>query len=421
MLVVCIMVLCGAHASAASPGLKTHTVPISVDGTVGLADVASVLSAYVDRSRGPIEVTTEERAQVTGDAGDYQLKQWNLIFRTPGVLFKRAGPQLEITVDPTKPRRAKLYFRRKVNELAKGRGRLARHRVPREDRDLRARTEPVKLGLSRIDASTGGGPPVVLVHGLDSSPRAFDGAAQALARRGYDVYVFAYTSNAHISDTGIALGKELRALHASIEKKISLVTVSLGAIIAQYYLEKDPSYSKEVSRFIACAPPFQGAEMARYRPVSALNKALTGFVSQALVLGTLGDAAQDILPESKLLALLKKGRRRAGVRYSVIAGNAPLMPDALLNAIQGFAKDFEKTQGKSELTRWLKGLLREVKRASGGRGDGVVLLSSTKLKGVRDRAVLPVHHLQFLKQPRRQGEAIPGLEAVVKRLPKVRR
>ena len=127
----------------------------------------------------------------------------------------------------------------------------------------------------------------------------------------------------------------------------------------------------------------------------------------------------DLEPGSRLLTLLKKGKRDRKVTYSILAGNQPIVPAPLLSAIVGAAQQLKQQHGNNELAQWLAAITREATLVSGGKGDGVVLLSSTKLKGVRDRKVLPINHMQFLATPRRGGP-VPALAEVIERLPRTR-
>ena len=65
-----------------------------------------------------------------------------------------------------------------------------------------------------------------------------------------------------------------------MKRRISLVTLSLGGIIALYAIERDPEYHNDVDRFIACATPFRGAGLAKYRPLSTLKNAVSGLAAQ---------------------------------------------------------------------------------------------------------------------------------------------
>ena len=398
-----------------------HRISVDSAGMVQMKDVVSVLSRYLEGSAGPVMARAGARERVTGATGKHVIKRWNMTFRTCGVSFEATGPFLVITVQADKPSRAKRYYRRMVARLGAGAQASPRSQTRRTEKG--AVSAPAKLGITRVPDSRPAGPPVVLVHGMDSSPRAVAGASAELAKKGYDVYVFHYSSESRISDSGLFLGKELRDLHRTVKQKISLVTLSLGGVIALYAIERDPKYSGVVGRFIACAPPFKGAGLAKYRPISTLKNALTGLAAQGLgkvlVFQGLGDAAMDLEPGSRLLQLLNKGRRNGRVKYSILAGNQPVIPAPLLFALSSAAQQMEQQGQNKELAGWLNGITREATLVSQGKGDGVILLSSTQLKGVRDRKVLPINHMQFLATPRRGGP-IPALDHVIKRLPRAR-
>jgi alpha-beta hydrolase superfamily lysophospholipase len=398
-----------------------HRISVDSSGMVQMKDVVAVLSRYLEASSGPVTAKRGARERVIGATGKHVIKRWNMTFRTCGVSFETTGPFLVVTVEADKPSRAKRYYRRMVSRLGEGAQASPRSQTRRTQQSSSA--APAKLGIARIPESRPAGPPVVLVHGMDSSPRAVAGASKELAQKGYDVYVFHYSSESRISDSGLFLGQELRDLHRTVKQKISLVTLSLGGVIALYAIERDPKFNGVVGRFIACAPPFKGAGLARFRPLSTLKNALTGLAAQGLgkvlVFQGLGDAAMDLEPGSRLLELLNKGRRRGRIKYSILAGNKPIIPAPVLFALSSAAQQMQQQGQNNELAGWLSGITHEATLVSQGKGDGVVLLSSTQLKGVRDREVLPINHMQFLAPPRRGGP-IPGLSQVIKRLPRAR-
>ena len=249
-----LLVLTGAPGVSWTPSpalargmTDVHRVSVDSAGMVQMKDVVAVLSRYLEGPGGPVTAKGGARERVSGVMGKHVLKRWNMTFRTCGVSFEMTGPFLVITVEADKPSRAKRYYRRMVSRLGEGSEASARSQTRRTERASRA--APAKLGITRVPESRPAGPPVVLVHGMDSSPRAVQGASVELANKGYDVYVFHYSSESRIADSGLFLGKELRDLHRTVKQKISLVTLSLGGVIALYAIERDPKFSGVVGRF----------------------------------------------------------------------------------------------------------------------------------------------------------------------------
>jgi pimeloyl-ACP methyl ester carboxylesterase len=281
----------------------------------------------------------------------------------------------------------------------------------------------VRHGLRRLPESSPEGPPVVLVHGLDSAPDQLAGAARAIARRGYDVYLASYPNDRSILVSAGELGADLRALHAARGRRLALVTTSMGGLVVQAYLELDPAYRGEVARFIACAPPFAGSPLARYRGVLEVLETAADLVTVGwegfFVFDGLGQAGLDLEPGSTTLARLQEGRRRAGVTYSILAGQADLVPPALLTlAKQALARLAARkpTAGSAVALELAREALRTVESLAAPAGDGAVALESTRLAGVRDHLVLPVHHLAFLAGDE-SDRPIPALTEVLARLP----
>jgi pimeloyl-ACP methyl ester carboxylesterase len=280
-----------------------------------------------------------------------------------------------------------------------------------------------RVVLSRVAGSNAKGPPVVLLHGLDGSAGRFGPAAGALAGAGYDVYLFTYPNDGRIMDSALALGAELRALRDLRGRKISLVTQSMGGLVALAAVELDEAYDGSVDRLIACVPPFGGAPMARYHliteAVDTVRGLLDGDPRGLVIFDGLGQASSDLRPGSRLLRKIAGSKRRPEVKISILAGQGEVVPDTHLLALEVALRAARPETAAGE--RLALDLLLEAtvtsRGAAGGRGDGAVPLSSQRLPGVDDRVVLPLNHLEFLSEDAEAGE-VQALGEVLKRLPR---
>ncbi|MGM0577869.1 MAG: esterase/lipase family protein [Myxococcota bacterium] len=402
-LVALAALVAGAAAQPAEPpsgDRAVHRLEVR-DGGVAIADVVSVLLAEVG---GPIALPgslPDTRIPVADAIGRAAVLGLDMALDRIGVDLALRDDTLIVAID-----RRQLDAR--IDELE---GVLRR---------VLGRRPPV-FALDRVQGSAQGGPPVVFVHGLDSGPESLHGAAAALAHDGRDVYLFRYPDDGRIRRTARALGRLLRGLHRDTGRRIDLVTVSMGGVVARTYLETDPDYGGEVARFIACCPPFGGAPLARYHAVREIPETLSDLLGEGLgglfVFDGLGQAARDLQPDSPLMRDLRAAERREGVRYSILAGDGDVVgPEvfAVADATLARLARSEDAMARTAAT-WLEGLVEAARAVSGPRGDGAVTLESQRLDGVDDRAVLPVDHLSFLAGDG-ADEPIPGLAEVRRRL-----
>ncbi|MFT5434111.1 MAG: pimeloyl-ACP methyl ester carboxylesterase, partial [Myxococcota bacterium] len=287
---------------------------------------------------------------------------------------------------------------------------------------------PAQYSMERVSSGDGtapGGPVVVLVHGLDSRAENLRAAASALAARGYDAYLYSYPDDGRIERAADHLGRRTREIRKRTGRTASLITTSMGGVIARIYLELDPTYESEITTFIACNPPFQGSWMANYHELWELAESTVDLVTQGLagspVHDGLGQASTQLLPNSTLMLKLRQADRRAGVRYSILAGAAPVADPALLDAADILVAAARPADNApwAHLALDLTAELIETARQHGHHGDGAVILANQTLRGVTDRVVRSdIHHLAALS-PGKDGK-IYWLKEILERLPPVR-
>jgi len=277
--------------------------------------------------------------------------------------------------------------------------------------------------LHRLSPPETKGPPVVVVHGMDSGIRLFKGMLEVLVTKGYDVYFFEYPNDDRIERNAFRLSETLKTLPSERRKNLSLVTVSMGGLISQLMLETPELYVEGVSRLIACVPPFQGSEMAALRGfVEIGDHALDVVFDPKDALDVWGDgmgrAGIDLQPESLLIEKLDTLERNPKVTYSILAGNKGMFDPAPLREFRDALKEKDTSGAWGETTRRLALERLEVMlKFQTPNGDGAVSLESAVLEGVPDREVLPYHHLQFLTGFQAEEEKIPALTEVLGRLP----
>ncbi|MDP6946837.1 MAG: hypothetical protein QF464_21990, partial [Myxococcota bacterium] len=154
----------------AAAEVMVHRVAVDAAGRVAIADLCTVM---LRESGSAVKVSEEAmggRVRVLGAEGALVLTTWNLTLGALGVTLGTSPEALLIHVD-------RAALRAHVDGL---------------DEALRALftdgDAPV-FALDPVPGSDPRGPPVVLIHGLDSSPASLDGAGKALGKAGYDVRI----------------------------------------------------------------------------------------------------------------------------------------------------------------------------------------------------------------------------------------
>ena len=271
----------------------------------------------------------------------------------------------------TKPSR-----REAIRELV---GRLARKATTRQAE---------QWGLQLPATLDPGRPLVVLVHGLNSD-----------------------------EDCWRDLAPLLRERHPKLD--VRLITHSMGGLIARSYVE-GPEYGGGVSRMILIAPPNHGSGWARLDWVGEVGEHARlirrgGWRWSWPVTDGLGEAGRDLMPDSECLRKLNARPRRAGVRYTIIAGNKhpvrrmfekPFRDDPPLRQPAALFGPADVLQA---LACWNHRLQEKT-----GQTDGVVKLDSAQLEGVADFVVVPADHVSILRSAKNTQP--PCWESVKRRL-----
>lgn len=259
-------------------------------------------------------------------------------------------------------------------------------------------------GLALPAAIDGRRPLVVLIHGLDSDRCDCAPLGILLQNGGRQIAYFSYPGDQPIDDSAALLGrclKELRSAHPGLS--IDIVAHSMGGLVARSYVEGS-EYAGGVDRMILVAPPNHGSCWARFRSLLSIQENLylrrvdpnwhwTWFVTEGL-----GEAGNELLPDSEFLKRLNAAPRRAGVRYTIIAGNHSSVSRVEGNCVAQIADWFPARTR----TWWgFRTCYHRLERAADRYHtetcdtDGPVTLASTKLAGVSDYVVLPADHVSL--------------------------
>lgn len=245
-------------------------------------------------------------------------------------------------------------------------------------------------------------PMVVLVHGLEGDAASCGDLAKLLNSSGYQTAFFAYPGERSAARNAALFAQQMIALHQQYPKvRVDLVTESMGALLARDYVE-GPEYLGGVDHLIMIAPPNGGSRWAPYSILLKLAVNSADWWSDPqwspawMITEGIGQSMGDLMPNSHFLNDLNSRPRRAGVDYTIVAGDRPpgfryeaklleisgwLIPDGVRGA-WGVRQIDQSIQSRS------RRLLDQI-----SDGDGPVNLDSARLAGVSDFVVVAADHV----------------------------
>lgn len=242
---------------------------------------------------------------------------------------------------------------------------------------------------------------VVLIHGLDCDGSMLRPMGRLLEARGVQVAYFCYPSDQPIEDDLNLLRQNLNTLHESFDGiRVDLIGHSMGGLIARAYVEGS-DYRGDVDHLIMVGTPNGGSGWARLHLVVKAHKQYalsrndpdwhwSWFFTEGL-----GEGARDVLPHSDFLDRLNAQPRRAGVRYTLIAGSHSAFATfeaESVRAVEGWAPPgITGWWGVRQLESTLEHKAEKLAEST-GKSDGPVSVRSVRLAGVQDMVVLPADH-----------------------------
>ncbi|MFN7732601.1 MAG: esterase/lipase family protein [Pirellula sp.] len=259
---------------------------------------------------------------------------------------------------------------------------------------------------------------VLVVGGLQSRPETSAVFAKSLQQRSEQTADIAYAVLDYPNDGPLqASGAALRSLLLQLEDtapqtQVTLVTHSMGGLVARCALEwnADPAERRpaKVDRLVMICPPNHGSVLAKYADAMEITDLAERLQRDGLNWETLmatlvhdgmGEACDDLIPNSQFLHRLNAAPRAEGVRYSIAFGTGgPIDPmhRAVSTLVwEGLRENVERKSGDAA---WLAKRLQELMHCdelTRGRGDGAVACRSANLLGVHEKAGFRIHHLQW--------------------------
>jgi pimeloyl-ACP methyl ester carboxylesterase len=252
-------------------------------------------------------------------------------------------------------------------------------------------------------------PIVILVHGFNSSPAQNAAMMVPIREAGFPCGTFAYPNDQTILQSAQLLSGELRRL--AIEHpncRVALICHSMGSLVARACVE-DPLYDPgNVQRLIMIAPPTHGTLIAHFAVGTDLwehwlarRKGGPWRRTRDSIIDGLGEAADDLCPDSQFLRELNGRPRNAGVRYSILLGTGATLDDAQMAWIRkSVCESLAKVPGAGRRAERLDDILSDIDELIEGKGDGIVAVKRGRLDGVEDTLVLPFGHLAVTGEPR---------------------
>jgi hypothetical protein len=245
-------------------------------------------------------------------------------------------------------------------------------------------------------------PLVVLIHGLDGDAASCAALGELLLKDGHQVAYFSYPADQPLERSGELLADRLTQLrHDFPSLHVDLIALSMGGLIARQFVE-GPDYRGGVDHLIMIAPPNGGSS---WSPLAPLMKLIVNAVqcwsdsewSPAwMITQGVTQAGRDLRPGSKFLAELNSHPRRAGVQYTIIAGDRPVGYRVESQALAWGAHLLGAAVPLSWVWRPLDSALQgQIERLGQrtGQSDGPVSLQSARLAGVDDLVIVPADHV----------------------------
>jgi pimeloyl-ACP methyl ester carboxylesterase len=249
---------------------------------------------------------------------------------------------------------------------------------------------------------------VVLVHGFNSSPQQNEALMVPLRAAGLPCGSFAYPNDHTILSSAQLLSDELQRFHRQYrERRVALVCHSMGSLVARACIENALYDPGNVERLIMIAPPTHGTVLAHFAVGTDLWEHWLSRRSggpwrrmRDSVIDGLGEAADDLCPNSAFLRELNRRSLHPHVRYSILLGTNACLNEAQAVWIRDSVCDqIAKLPGGNASSERLATLLSDIDELVDGKGDGIVAVKRGRLDGVADTLVMPFGHVSITGEP----------------------
>ncbi|MHC4405800.1 MAG: esterase/lipase family protein [Planctomycetota bacterium] len=247
---------------------------------------------------------------------------------------------------------------------------------------------------------------VVALHGLGASPENVEGLLAGPRKEGLPCAVFCYPNDQPLDDSAKLLARELAELaQEHPDRGVSLVTHSMGGLVARAVIENADLDPGNVRRLIMIAPPNHGSTLAHFAfGIELWEQLADGSRRSAIgrfyasIEDGLAEAAVDLRPGSVFLGELNARDRNPKIRYTIFLGTgARLTENELALLREGIARAGRKSRWVQLLGSRAHEWLSDLDEVVAGKGDGVVSVARGRLEGVDDVLVLDFGHASVLR------------------------
>jgi hypothetical protein len=193
----------------------------------------------------------------------------------------------------------------------------------------------------------------------------------------------------------------------------------MGSLVARACIEDRRLDPGNVDRLIMIAPPTRGTLMAYFAVGTDVYEHWISRSSggpwrrmRDSVVDGLGEAADDLRPESDFLHALNSQPLNARVRYTNLLGTGASLDDAQVTWIrESFCRNLARVPGADGGAKRLREILNDIDEIVEGKGDGIVAVKRGRLDGVADTVVLPFGHVAVTGEP--DDETLQKVQQVV--------
>jgi pimeloyl-ACP methyl ester carboxylesterase len=252
---------------------------------------------------------------------------------------------------------------------------------------------------------------VILVHGFNSSPAQNVALMKPICDAGLPCGTFAYPNDHTVLDSAQLLSCELRQFAARYpQRRVVLVCHSMGSLVARACVEDPRCDPGNVVRLIMIAPPTHGSLIAHFAVGTdvwehwiARKKGGPWRRMRDSIIDGLGEAADDLCPDSEFLHELNGRPLNPRVRYSILLGTGARIEEAQLAWVRdSICEKLAEVPGGARSAERLAVILNDMDELVIGKGDGVVAVKRGRLDGVADTLVMPFGHLAVTGEPHNQ-------------------
>jgi pimeloyl-ACP methyl ester carboxylesterase len=246
----------------------------------------------------------------------------------------------------------------------------------------------------------GGGPGVLLVHGLDEPGNIWDELAPVLEGAGFEVWEFRYPNDQAIDRSADLLAEHWLELESG--GPVVLVGHSMGGLVVRDFVSRwrhpegtAPAIGGPAVRGVVLAgTPNQGSEWARLRAWLELRELFGADPYRRFSLfaglrdGT-GAAKIDLRPGSAFLEEMNGRPWPKTVPVRIIGGILLKPPPAMMASLEAIHDELASDELASALEAWWSDI-------GEGLGDGVVPVASLAIPGAAPAILVPASHRGML-------------------------